>query len=909
MRFGYFSLLLCLLPMQALASLPPYQKVADVSLAGSLSLQHYRLANGLQVAIVEDDTRPVVTCQIAYRVGSSHEAPGRQGMAHLVEHLAVDRSFLETFYLSDTPHANASTSRDGTKYYATVPKAQLDALIASFARGMIQFDVSQKAFDLEKEVVLAEWARSANSARRLLYKKLYARMFAGHPYQYDILGHRDTIKTFTLEQATEFHRRYYVPNNACLAIVGDVKGADILSVVVQYFGRIPKDEGFIPDDIDTLDVSSVPQDSIQSTSGLHSSIWGVWPVPTDMHPDSYPLYLFDKALFDGEYSLARQRLVGSGKALGINSHFLIMRDKGLFYYYVDLPSGARYEPVVSAMQQIIQVAIDFFSEEHLLVARNEARKSLYGTITSQSRMANAISSGFIRTDDPALLLKWMQNLDGVTVADVKRVVKQYLLDHPPRTFVLISSPKQPPSRPVWLYVGILGVLVGLGGYWYWRRRLLTVGLFAVLCNISAAEAEIPNHKIYYVQDTRVPQTRLSMRYYTGGDLQETMDTRGLSFAFLRLNDLALYREDKKEMDRLGAEFWFNISNRYVTVGMTVFSENLDAALKHLKVMMRDLTFSKELLNRERARIIDDFEDYIEDNATTEIFRYHLYKSDRDRREGTLTALENLTAQDLQQFWDQTLRAKVLFFRVTSDLSKSEIERSLRVMTHNRIRDGFSPHPRPKRKEITGLRALIFPYTPHQADFCYWITNGLPRTNEDWFAQAVLVNALNRLLFIRLRDQKGWCYSTGVSIDETKSPPILRFWADPRGVYTAELVPEMFRLIHHCLSEPDFWAEVEKGRERLKRAYHLQLGPQTRLGQQVRYDRDGVPILSLEEYESAVDGVTEEDIRRVFKRMLKGQNKLPLLMLIYGDVDRIKDALRHEDIKARTTIFDIQTLIE
>ena len=121
------------------------------------------------------------------------------------------------------------------------------------------FDVSQEAFDLEKEVVLGEWARSANSARRLLYKKLYARMFAGHPYRYDILGHRDTIKTFTLEQATAFHKRYYVPNNACLVIVGDVKGTDILPVVVQNFAEIPKHYGFIPDDIDTLDVSSVPQ--------------------------------------------------------------------------------------------------------------------------------------------------------------------------------------------------------------------------------------------------------------------------------------------------------------------------------------------------------------------------------------------------------------------------------------------------------------------------------------------------------------------------------------------------------------------------------------------------------------------------------------------------------------------------
>ena len=186
---------------------------------------------------------------------------------------------------------------------------------------------------------------------------------------------------------------------------------------------------------------------------------------------------------------------------------------------------------------------------------------------------------------------------------------------------------------------------------------------------------------------------------------------------------------------------------------------------------------------------------------------------------------------------------------------------------------------------------------------------MPRKHEDWFAQTILVNALNRLLFIRLREQKGWCYSAGVSIREWTSPPILHFGANPRSIYTSKLVPEMFRLIRHCLSEPDFWAQVEKGRERLKRAYHLQLGPQTRLRQQVRYDRDGVPALSLEEYESAIDGVTEEDIRRVFERMLNSQHKLPLLMLIYGDVDRIKAVLDHEDIKARTTVFDIQTLLE
>ncbi len=907
MRSGYRILLLCFLPMHALASSPVYQKIADVSLAGSLSLQHYRLANGLQVAIVEDDTRPVVTCQIAYRVGSAHESPGRQGLAHLVEHLALDRSFLESLHLLGAPNANANTSRDGTKYYATVPKAQLNALIAYFARGMTQFNISQEDYDREKEVVLAEWAITANSARRLLYKKLYARMFAGHPYQYSILGDPDTIRSFTSAQAAAFHKRYYVPNNACLAIVGDVNGADVLPVVVQNFEEIPKRAGLIHDVIDASEVASVPRDSIEYTTALHSSVWGVWHIPPDTHPDSYPLYLFDQVLFEGEYSLARQRLVGSGKVLWVWSYFLGLRDKGLFYYLADLPSGARYEPVAATMGQIIQTTLDSLSEEHLLLARNEVRKTLYGMMTSQTRLANVISSAFIRTDDPTHSLRWMQNFDGVTVADVQRVAKQYLLDQPPRTFVLIAVPKRVLSRRVWLYAGVVWILVGIG-ILVWARRVFAVGLFAIMCHVLAAEAEIPNHEIYYVQDMRAPQTRLSMVYFTGGDLQETMETRGLTFAFFRLSDLAFPRDEKKEMDRLGAGFSINISDRYVTVGMTVFSENLDAALKRLKAMMENLTFSEALLNRERARVIDDFGAYIDDHKTTEIFRFHLYKYDKDRRVGTRTALENLTAEDLQQFWDQTLRAEVVFFRVISDLSASEIERSLQVMTHNRPRDGFSPRARPKRKEITGLRALILP-SFHSADFCNWITNGLPRTHEDWFAQEILVNALNHLLFIRLREQKGWCYSAGVRVDGWTTPPILRFWANPRNVYTSKLVPEMFRLIHHCLSEPDFWTQVETSRERLKRAYTLQLGPQARLNQQVRYDRDGVPILSLMEYESAVDRVTEEDIRRVFGRLLNDQTKVPLLMLFFGNTDRIKAAVEHGDIKVKITVFDIQTLME
>jgi zinc protease len=217
----------------------PYHLLSVTPILQALELRHYQLSNGLQIAIVEDATRPVVTCQIYYSVGSADEPPKRQGLAHLVEHLLHDSGFTDQLNLQGGQHSNASTSQDGTRYYVTIPNYLLTQVLEHFARDLVVFDVTQEAFDIEKNVVLAEANSRYNKSAQVVNLQMAKHVFAGHPYQYPVIGtHRDSIRAFTLEMARQFHQQYYVPNNACLVVVGDVSASLVMDDVVTFFGKL-----------------------------------------------------------------------------------------------------------------------------------------------------------------------------------------------------------------------------------------------------------------------------------------------------------------------------------------------------------------------------------------------------------------------------------------------------------------------------------------------------------------------------------------------------------------------------------------------------------------------------------------------------------------------------------------------
>ncbi len=214
----------------------------------------HRLDNGLQVLISEDHLAPVVAVNIWYDVGSRHESPGRTGFAHLFEHLMFQGSANvargEHFATVNAAGGtlNGTTWCDRTNYFETVPSHHLATALwleADRMGGLLEA-LDQDNLDNQRDVVKNEKRQTRdNQPYGSWLDQLHELAFpAGHPYHHATIGSMQDLDAAELGDARAFYETWYAPDNARLAIVGDVDPAEALSLVEKYFGGIPAKGGF-----------------------------------------------------------------------------------------------------------------------------------------------------------------------------------------------------------------------------------------------------------------------------------------------------------------------------------------------------------------------------------------------------------------------------------------------------------------------------------------------------------------------------------------------------------------------------------------------------------------------------------------------------------------------------------------
>jgi predicted Zn-dependent peptidase len=207
-----------------------------------------RLANGLRLIIEEDHLAPVVAVCLWYAVGSKNEVPGKTGFAHLFEHIM----FQGSRHVSKTEHMglvqaaggtlNGTTWLDRTNYFETMPSHQLElALWLEADRMATLLDaLNQENLDNQRDVVKNEKRSSYdNRPYGQWFHKLQEHLFPPeHPYHHPTIGSMEDLDAASLEDVASFFRTYYAPNNAVLAIAGDVDPAQARALVERYFGPI-----------------------------------------------------------------------------------------------------------------------------------------------------------------------------------------------------------------------------------------------------------------------------------------------------------------------------------------------------------------------------------------------------------------------------------------------------------------------------------------------------------------------------------------------------------------------------------------------------------------------------------------------------------------------------------------------
>jgi len=210
----------------------------------------YTLDNGLEVVVIEDHRAPVVVHMLWYKAGAADELPGKSGIAHYLEHLlfkgtkTLKPGEFSAIVAKNGGSDNAFTSWDYTGYHQRVAADRLELMMQMESGRMRDLQLVEEDIATERDVVLEERnQRVENNPGALFGEQRAAALYMNHPYGIPIIGWKHEVEALTLDDALEFYRTYYAPNNAILIVAGDVQPEEVLQLAKTYYGPLAPTPG------------------------------------------------------------------------------------------------------------------------------------------------------------------------------------------------------------------------------------------------------------------------------------------------------------------------------------------------------------------------------------------------------------------------------------------------------------------------------------------------------------------------------------------------------------------------------------------------------------------------------------------------------------------------------------------
>jgi predicted Zn-dependent peptidase len=409
--------------------LPP-----GISAAASVEgITEYRLANGLQVLLVPDDSKPTTTVNVTYHVGSRHENYGETGMAHLLEHLIFKGTPRHPTVWAEFSkrglRANGTTSFDRTNYFASFSASddtlrwylgwQADAMVNSF--------IAKKDLDTEMTVVRNEMERGENSPSRVLVQQVMSTMYWWHNYGKSTIGARADVENVDIGRLQAFYRQYYQPDNATLIVAGRFDAAKTLAWIAESFGPLPRPPRTLRGTY-TLDPVQDGERSVTVRRvGGAPLLYVAHHAPPGAHPDSAAVDLLAAILGDAPSGRLHKRLVDKQLAASTFGFVWALAEPGPMFLGAQLAPG---QDVERAKTELLATLADLAREpvtaEELERARLQWLKSWDLGFTDPESVGVRLSEAIAKGDWRLFFLQRDQ-VRKVTLADVNRVAAERLV--------------------------------------------------------------------------------------------------------------------------------------------------------------------------------------------------------------------------------------------------------------------------------------------------------------------------------------------------------------------------------------------------------------------------------------------------------------------------------------------------
>jgi zinc protease len=658
-------------------------------------ITEYRLKNGLRVLLFPDQSKPTITVNITYLVGSRHEGLGETGMAHLLEHMVFKGSTKHPNVPQElTEHGcrpNGTTWYDRTNYFETFSASDenLKWALDLESDRMVNSFIKKEDLASEFTVVRNEFEMGENSPQYVLMERVLAGAYLWHNYGKSTIGSREDIERVPIENLQAFYRKYYQPDNAVLLVTGKVDEEKTLMLINEYFSPIPKPARVLQAPYSVEPVQDGERSVTLRRTGDTQGIGLAYHTPPAAHPDYAVLDVLMDVLTNEPSGRLYKALVEGKKAAYQYGWTPSLHDAGFAYFYTEV----RKEQSLDSAKTVMLATLDEMSRKAPTTEEvDRAKTKILSNIEllfKNSDQTGLQMSEWMGAGDWRLVYLYRDRVKQVSPADVQRVAAAYL--KPSNRTVGVFVPETKPDRAEVPAAPDVEALVKD----YKGDAAMAAGeAFDVSpANIDARTkrgAEANGLKFALLPKTTRGGTVTAQIRLRLGDEKSLMNkstVAGLTASMLeRGTKTRSYQQIKDELDKLKARVFVYGGNQEANVQIETNKDNLPAVLKIVTDYLRNPIFPESefaKLKEERLAGIESQKQEpqslafnVSERLVNPYPKGHIWYTATFDEE--IEAIKATTVADVKQFYKDFYGAQNAVVSVVGDFDEAAVRQAVKV---------------------------------------------------------------------------------------------------------------------------------------------------------------------------------------------------------------------------------------
>ena len=872
----------------------------------SLDLEHFWLDNGLEVILVRDTTAPTVAVDIWFKVGSANDPAGKSGFAHLFEHMMFEGSphvpggTMDLLLEPVGGSSNAYIGTDYTAYYDTVPSHQLPLALWIEADRMGGLNITQESLDNQRAIVIEELQRSYdNRPYGTAVKALITVPYTYEPYKRPTIGNIDDVNAAQIEDVFDFHRIYYVPNNATLVVAGDIDFDTTRELIEELFGPIPRGDDppalpeFVPVDQAEAEFITIEDPFINIPALLVA-----YEIPPLVHEDYPALSVLSRVLSVGDSSRLAKRLVDTGKALQADAWIDGNRGPGYFAFILLANVGVDLEELEAASYEELQKIIDegVPQEELDKVIAGIRSRSILGLETALG-MAESVQSANYYTGDPQSVFTGINRYQAVTSEDIQRVAAEYLEDSDRHVFNVVETDADAPP-PVEPYAAD-DVVESEPDYRYViEQDEPPPPLDSNEFNFPTITENVLDNglEVVVIEQPNMPIISLDV-FFAGGSTAAPQDLPGLAgitgSLISRGTESRSAQDIAGAIEQVGGAVGSGGGSDSLSLGVFALIEDADLAFDLLADMTFNADFPDTEIERERSQRISALEANLAEPSYVagRTFGRTLYEGHPYGNAVTFESLEAITRDDIVAFYESRRQPDnavlIIAGAITTEDGLAYAEQHFADWEGTAEAVTYPALPEHSGQQIY----LVDRPGSTQANFIMG-NIGIQGASLDYFPARVMNHVLGGTFSSRLvqniREEKGYTYSIGSGFSYPADTGRFVVSAAVRNDVIAPALEEVFKEIERIQSEPLTDEEINDARDGIVGEWVFGLETYQDFVEAVAsYKIRGVELDRLNKWLGHIKDVTTDDVLDVANSYIKPED---FIIVVVGDAGEIQEQL-------------------